>query len=384
LVGGVNAGGRDTAEDTFSAYTAQVAGGGGATIVADSGTYAVSGQDAILDYDRIIPSEAGTYTLGGQIAALDVTKVITSDYGIYTQTGQDASLVETNVYTLDANHTNYLIDANAQAYFVIAKQLLSEQGSYVLDGQVANLVTSKLITSEQGTYSLDGQSAFLDETNVYYLDASHALYLLDTNAQAYFNLSRQVIAGQGDYSVSGQVASLITSRAIASAQGNYTITGHTVSLDTEADFPLGQGSYALNTSFELYLVVDRIVTMAQGTYTSFGNAVYFLRDLTRTFDQGTYGITGNDASLNIILAYFLQASHGLYLGDYNSQISFDLDRILTASKGDYLLTGQSSSFIRTLIEELETGNYLVEGNQISLGISGVGTPYYFFLFAHRN
>jgi hypothetical protein len=64
--------------------------GGGYTISADNGTYAVTGQAATLLRSKVLSGDFGTYAVTGQSATLLRNKVLSGDYGLYTLTGQDA------------------------------------------------------------------------------------------------------------------------------------------------------------------------------------------------------------------------------------------------------------------------------------------------------
>lgn len=81
-----------------------------AYMVAQQGSYAITGQDVELLYNRVLEAQQGTYTL----------------------TGQDVDLV-----------------------YVIAT-LTAQSGSYSLDGQDVELLYHRLLEAQQGSYTLTG------------------------------------------------------------------------------------------------------------------------------------------------------------------------------------------------------------------------------------
>ncbi len=63
------------------------------TITAQSGTYAITGQSAVILRSKVLTASAGSYTITGQSATLLRSKVISAQYGTYSLTGQSADIV---------------------------------------------------------------------------------------------------------------------------------------------------------------------------------------------------------------------------------------------------------------------------------------------------
>ena len=110
------------------------------TLTADSGSYTLTGQAAILKAARLIAAGQGSYTLSGQAAILKAARLIAAAQGSYTLNGRDASLI----YSGSGNKT-----------------ISAGQGSYALTGQAATLKATRKLAAAQGSYSLNGQSAAL-------------------------------------------------------------------------------------------------------------------------------------------------------------------------------------------------------------------------------
>ena len=64
--------------------------GGGYTITANNGSYAVTGQSAILLRSKALSGDYGVYTIIGQSATLSKGRFLLGDSGTYDVTGQNA------------------------------------------------------------------------------------------------------------------------------------------------------------------------------------------------------------------------------------------------------------------------------------------------------
>lgn len=130
---------------------------------------------ALLDNERTTvaykiqsSNTAQSYTVTSDIDAFAVLNIVAfkgsavtaynmlAEQGSYTLTGQTATLL-----------TGGFLTAEAGSYTLLGSEALrdvemdAEQGSYALNGQVANLVQTALLTAEAGTYTLIGQAANL-------------------------------------------------------------------------------------------------------------------------------------------------------------------------------------------------------------------------------
>lgn len=113
----------------------------GLTLVAATGAYVLSGQDARLVTDELNP-EQGIYTLSGQAVSLKRGKKLTADQGSYILTGNDITPIRGYV-------------------------LVGAQGAYALSGQDATFLIDYILAAAQGTYILTGNSADLDSVALY-------------------------------------------------------------------------------------------------------------------------------------------------------------------------------------------------------------------------
>jgi hypothetical protein len=110
--------------------------GGGYTIAANNGSYAVTGQTASLLRSKVLSANNGSYTITGQSATLLRSKALSGDYGTYAVTGQSATLLR-------------------------SKALSGDYGVYTITGQSATLSKSRFLLGDSGTYGVTGQNAVI-------------------------------------------------------------------------------------------------------------------------------------------------------------------------------------------------------------------------------
>lgn len=192
------------------------------TMIADAGSYALTGQAATLRASRLMPADQGSYALTGQAANLLRGYPLAAEQGSYTLTGQAANLIA-------------------------ARQMAAAQGSYALTGQGANLLVGRLLQAAQGAYTLTGQDVTLAYTPVggYTLTAEQGSYVLSGQTVNLF-VNRLLEANQGAYTLTGQQAQLLVGRLLQAAQGSYTLTGQAASLLVSRLMAAGLGSYVLS------------------------------------------------------------------------------------------------------------------------------------------
>lgn len=191
----------------LSVYFPAGAAAGSYTLVADPGSYTVTGQDADLRVARNITAEVGSYSYTGTAADLLKGFRIGLDAGSYSLTGQATTL-----------RYNRIIDAVAGSYTYTGQDatltytpatgdysIVAEAGSYSLTGQDASLVAARSLSANAGSYSYSG---------------------IDANLRLGFSLS----ADSGSYSVSGQDVQFSRNYALDAETGAYVQTGFSATL----------------------------------------------------------------------------------------------------------------------------------------------------------
>jgi hypothetical protein len=120
-----------------SAYSsAYDIGAGGYTVVADAGTFALSGQPAGILAGRTIGADEGLFILSGQDAGLIASRVLPAFSTYFPFVGMDAGLYR-------------------------GRTIVVEAGGFALTGQAAGLEVDRLISAAVGTFVLTGQNAEL-------------------------------------------------------------------------------------------------------------------------------------------------------------------------------------------------------------------------------
>ena len=85
-------------------------------LVADAGSYSLTGQAATLIYDRVAGADTGAYTLTGQAANLEHHRVLPALTGTYVLTGQDATLTVARLIFLDAEAGSYTLTGQSVTF----------------------------------------------------------------------------------------------------------------------------------------------------------------------------------------------------------------------------------------------------------------------------
>lgn len=175
-------------------------GGGGYTITADGGAYALTGATAALRAGRRLTASAGAYTITGADALRDFSMVAAA--GSYAFTGAVAAL--------------------SHGY-----RLTAAGGSYALTGAAAGLKAGRKIAAAAGSYTLTGAAATLTYTPAGadpVLTADAGTYTL-TGAAVGFAVAHKVSTAGGTYAFTGAAAALRVGRVLAAGGGAYALTG---------------------------------------------------------------------------------------------------------------------------------------------------------------
>jgi len=133
----------------------------GYQLIADPGSYTISGQDVDLLHDRNIPIESGSYTITGQDVDLVYSFgfILSADPGSYTISGQDVDLLHNRVLPVEPG--SYAI--TGRDIDLIHTQIL-EPGSYTISGQPVDLLHNKKVGAGAGSYAITGQDVTLTFT----------------------------------------------------------------------------------------------------------------------------------------------------------------------------------------------------------------------------
>ena len=197
------------------------AGGGGATITGDSGSYTLTGTAATLKAGRKLAADSGTYNLTGTAAALKVGRKLTADSGTYTLTG-----------TAVAFKRGYALGA--------------ESGTYTVSGTSVNLKAGRKLTADSGSYALTGTDVTLNYSPAgsYNLTAESGTYTL-TGTAATLKVSRKLTADSGTYALTGTAAGLAKGVRLTAESGSYTLTGSNVAFARTYVLTAESGAYTL-------------------------------------------------------------------------------------------------------------------------------------------
>ena len=202
------------------------AGGGPTyTLTAASGSFALTGQDAGLAFNRVLAADTQSYTLTGQATGLAFNRTLAAASGSFTLTGQDAGLAFNRVlsaasgsFALDGQDVTLTYTPISGATYTLG----AASGSFALTGQDTGLAFNRVLTADTQSYSLSGDVAGLAFNRVLAADTvSYALTGQDVTLTYTSNgFTYTLTAESGSFEVTGQDASLRhTTTAIAGGGG---------------------------------------------------------------------------------------------------------------------------------------------------------------------
>ena len=162
--------------------------GGDIVLPADSGSYAWSGTDASLLYDRILGADSGSFAWTGQDVTFRISRKIDAESGGYAWTGQDATLRYTPASVLPASPGNYSWQGQ-DVTFRRTYILKAETGVYSWTGQNADLFKGDKPERKPAGLPERKRRRYILPNNMVYDDPDRALfelrrYLLDAQAKS--------------------------------------------------------------------------------------------------------------------------------------------------------------------------------------------------------
>jgi hypothetical protein len=277
----------------------------GASLAADSGSYAWTGTAASLEYGSLVNAAAGSYAWSGVAASLEYGSVLSAESGTYAWAGQDVTFPLDTVLSAEGGSYNWTgQDASLEFGAVVS----AESGTYAWSGTAASLEYGSLVSAEAASYSWTGVDASLEfgavvsaESGAYTwagtaaslefgatLTAEAASYAW-TGQDATFPAGLTLSAESGSYSWSGQVAGLLHAGLVSAEGGSYAWSGQVASLE-----------------------FGTVLSAEGGAYNWSGSAAGLLADSLVTAGAGSYAWTGQDATLTLSGANVLTAESGTY------------------------------------------------------------------------
>jgi hypothetical protein len=121
------------------------------SILAQSGSYALTGQPIPLLYGRALSADTGSVLLSGQTTPLLTSRLLNADQGYYAYTGTDAATLLGRL--LDAGAAAYTLDGNA-AGFLASRRISADTVAYLASGLDAGFLRTRVLEAGTGQYVL--------------------------------------------------------------------------------------------------------------------------------------------------------------------------------------------------------------------------------------
>jgi hypothetical protein len=344
-------------------------GSSGATalsLIANTGSFALTGHDVGLSIGRTLTADTGTFALTGNDAGLLLGRRLTADTGSYTLTGHDAGLLAARTLTADAasytltGHDAELVYTPAGAF-----TLTADVGTFSLTGHDAGLTVSRLLTADTATYTLTGHDAELIYTPVgaFTLTVDTGTFAL-TGHPAGLTVARTLTADTGTFTLTGHDANLVYTPAgsllLTADTGSFTLTGHDAGLRVTRRLVADTAAYTL-TGQAANLVYSRRLVADIGSFVLTGHSAGLTADRRLAASLGEFTLTGNDAGLST--GFAIQANAGAFALTGHAA-TFATTRILGADAATFALTGNAAGL---LYSEAPTEGFRINGR---IGVNG--------------
>jgi len=127
-------------------------------LIAEPGSYSITGVDTNLLADRLLNADLGSYSITGALADLLAGRMLNAEPGSYTVVGVLADLLAGRV--LSADPGSYGI-SGVDAILSLGRFISADPGIYSISGVDTTLLAAHLLNADPGTYTIDGIAAAL-------------------------------------------------------------------------------------------------------------------------------------------------------------------------------------------------------------------------------
>jgi hypothetical protein len=198
----------------------------GFRIAADPAAYAVSGAAVDLELGREVIADPGSYSVAGSAADLEYGREVVADPAAYAVAGQDASLEYG--FRIAADPASYAVTgADVTLTYLAVAKIAADPGSYAVTGTDVALEYGFRVAADPGAYAVTG--ALVDLELGRRVVADPAAYAV-TGADVALEYGRRIAADAGAYAVSGADVALRSTRVVVIDAGAYVVAGSDVSL----------------------------------------------------------------------------------------------------------------------------------------------------------
>lgn len=207
-----------TVSNDWHSFAFAIFGASAKSVVAASGSYALTGTAATLKVARKAAAAAGSFSLTGTAATLKVGHKVAAAAGSFAVAGTSVALLEARKLSAESGAFDL---AGTDASLIEARKVAAEAGAYALTGADAGLRVSRRVVGQAGSFDLSGS------------DVAITIF-------AGLGLS----AGAGSYALTGQPASVLRTRLVTAEPGAFSLSGadaHLALSEAQPEQPPGGG-----------------------------------------------------------------------------------------------------------------------------------------------
>lgn len=297
------------------------------------GTFALSGNNAVLLFKRLVKATVGSYALSGS-EILKEGRLVKVTVGAFTLSGNNAVIAKG--YPLKTTVGAFTLSGST-AYLLFKRQTRTTTGAFILSGSNAYLRRGLKILETTGAFVLSGSNADLRKTNQVRITVG-AFVLSGSNAS--LRKTNQVRVTTGAFILSGSNGILKFTHLVKTTVGVFVWAGN----DAILTYSAGAVTYHLLT--------------VKGDFVLFGSNAY-LRYYRKMFTTaGSYLLSGQNAKL--LNSHKIFSATGVYsLAGSNALLTEG--RKLFATKGIFTETGNNAQLLFGRKILTTTGAYAFAG-----------------------
>ena len=264
----------------------------------DTGTYAVTGEDAVLTFGEaaiVLSVDPGTYVVSGTESESLQNKTLDAGAGAHAVTGESSTLAKINFYSMSVDAGTYAV-AGSSIEFHKDKIFSVDAGTYALAGVAVNALYARIMAASGTTYAITGIAADTLHKRVIEIGGgAHALAGSDVNLNA--GGDKAITASAGVYTLAGVSLGTLIARYLEVTPGTYAVSGAMVQALKAAILATEAGAYT-ETGSAVEILCNRLAGAGAGTYALTGADIEFLKTWKIDVVGGVYTMTGLAASLD--------------------------------------------------------------------------------------
>ena len=329
-------------------------------LFAEAGVFACGGGATVWRFGPRQTLEPGEFVIrGGKTVAFYISKlqgVLQAYEGVFLLTGGEIG--SSRALTMKAGTGAFLL--NGWATSGLYEQVLrAESGSFALTGFEAGAVLTSSLEAEAGDFELGGEAAQFNYRRRLRLVSNVGSFLLEGQSTE-FKRGRTFRAGVGSFVLNGRQAGTINEKIVRAWVGNFLLEGQDIGgKKTAIVLSAEVGAFAVidgKTDLRYFRAFDP--SLAQFLLTGFESEGLYSRRLVS--GSGAFALGGNGATFTYVRQISFQAETGQF-NVFGRASSYRQDQLINGGNGLFVITGQGAGLKRAQVLMSSGGQYFLNG-----------------------